>query len=101
MKEKGLVEYIEDVTTPGYYLVKDSLIKKDTTQKQTDIVKEDAVRCCQMLDKLATEEEEGWLNKKIFPTVLKWAVMSPFSFVIKQCNKNNFLPWLMLYGWTI
>jgi hypothetical protein len=80
MKEKGFVEYIEDVTTAGYYLVKDELIKKDVTQKSDDITKDDAEKCCLLLDKLA---EEGWINKNIFPTVLKWAIISPFSFVIK------------------
>jgi hypothetical protein len=95
MKEnKGLVENIEDVTTPGYYLVKDNIIKKDITQRK-NISKEDAEKCCLLLDKLA---EEGWVNKNIFPTVLKWAILAPFSFVIKQLDKNNFLPWLILYG---
>ena len=95
MKEKkGFVEYIEDVTTSGYYLVKDSIIKKDITQRK-NIAKEDAEKCCMLLDKLA---EEGWVNKNIFPTILKWSIISPFSFVIKQLDKNNFLPWLMLYG---
>src|SRR4051794_21802744 len=59
------------------------------------ISKEDAEKCCLLLDKLA---EEGWVNKNIFPTVLKWAIISPYSFIIKQLDKNNFLPWLMLYG---
>ena len=95
MKEnKGLVEYIEDVTTSGYYLVKDNIIKKDITQRK-NFSKEDVKKCCLLLDKLA---EEGWINKNIFSTVIKWAIISPFSFVIKQLDKNNFLPWLMLYG---
>ena len=95
MKEnKGLVEYIEDVTTSGYYLVKDSIVKKDITQRK-NVSKEDAEKCCLLLDKLA---EEGWVNKNIFPTVLKWAILATFNFVIKQLDKNNFIPWLMLYG---
>ena len=95
MKEKKrFVEYIEDVTTSGYYLVKDSIIKKDITQLKS-FSKDDAEKCCLLLDKLA---EEGWVNKNIFPTVLKWSITSPFSFIIKQLDKNNFLPWLMLYG---
>ena len=96
MKEKkGFVEYVEDVTTSGYYLVKDRIIKKDTTQKLDQVSKEDAEKCCLLLDKLA---QEGWINKNIFPTVLKWSIISPFSFVLKQLDNNNFLPWLMLYG---
>jgi hypothetical protein len=94
MKEKGFVDYVEDVTTTGYYLVKDAVIKKDTSQLE-NISKVDAEKCCQLLDNLA---ENGWKNKNIFPTVLKWAIISPFSFVIKQLDKNNFFPWLILYG---
>jgi hypothetical protein len=95
MKENGIATFIDDVTTPGYYLVKNKIINKDTTQKTKEISKEDAEACCHLLDKLA---EEGWFNKKIFPTVLKWSIISPFSFIIKQLDKNNFLPWLILYG---
>src|SRR6476620_6443158 len=94
MKEnKGFVEYIEDLTTSGYYIVKDSIIKKDITQRK-NISKEDAEKCCMLLDKLA---EEGRVNKNIFPTILKWSIISPFSFVIKQLDKNNFLHCLILY----
>jgi len=97
MKEKGYVKYVNDVTTAGYYLLEDNLIKKDITQKSSEISKEEAELCCQFLDKLASEDG-GWKNKNIFPTVLKWGIIAPFSFSIKQVNKNGFLPWLMLYG---
>lgn len=95
MKEKGLTEYVDDVTTGGYYIINKKIISKETSQKQTPIIKEDVQECCKVLDQLAAE---GWINKKIFPTVLKWGLLAPFSFAIKQINKDGFLPWLFLYG---
>jgi hypothetical protein len=38
-------------------------------------------------------------RKDIFPTVLKWTVIAPFNFVMKQKNKT-WIPWLFLYGWS-
>lgn len=95
LKERGLVETIDDVTTPGYYLIHNTIQRKDVTQI-TDIKKEDAIRCCEYLDHLA---EYGWKNKNIFPTVLKWGLVAPFSFIIKySSNSENWMPWLQLYG---
>ena len=91
--EHDLVEYKSDVTTPGYYLINNNLIIKDVTQ-YSQINKDDARKCCDYLNYLA---QSGWKNKNIFPTVLKWAILSPFSFAIKY-NSDNWLPWLQLYG---
>lgn len=88
-----LIEYKEDVTTPGYYCIENKIISKDVTQS-VDIKKEDADKCCEYLNELA---ETGWKNKKIFPSVLKWGIVSPFSFIIKQ-SSDNYMHWLQLYG---
>ena len=58
--------------------------------------KEDVTNCCKYLNKLA---DHGWKDKNIFPTVLKWGLLSPFSFIIKyNSNSENWMPWLQLYG---
>jgi hypothetical protein len=61
-----------------------------TSELDTEKVKQ----CTILLDYLANN---GCKNKKIFPTVLKWAIISPFSFSIKF-NSNEWIPWLQLYG---
>ncbi|MDN5867946.1 MAG: hypothetical protein L0H55_11180, partial [Candidatus Nitrosocosmicus sp.] len=92
-KERNLIELKKDVTTQGYYLLKEGIIKKDITQSD-NIDKTDVKRCCEYLNRLV---ESGWKNKNIFPTVIKWGILSPFSFSIKF-NSDEWFPWLQLYG---
>jgi hypothetical protein len=95
IKDKGLVEIINDVTTSGYYLINNYIVGKNVTQN-VDVRKEDIINCCNYLNKLA---DYGWKDKDIFPTVLKWGLISPFSFIIKyNSNSENWMPWLQLYG---
>jgi hypothetical protein len=96
MKERGegLVEYITDVTTTGYYFIDGKLVMKNVSQSFEEISKENAVECCNLLNILAS----GWKNKDIFPTVIKWGLMSPFTFIIKS-NIEEYVPWLQLFGW--
>ena len=95
LKDKGLVEIIDDVTTSGYYLINNRIVRKNVTQN-IDVKKEDATHCCNYLNELA---ESGWKDKRIFPTVLKWGLLSPFSFIIKYNSMSkNWMPWLQLYG---
>jgi len=96
MKERDnkLVEYITDVTTSGYYLIDGKIVTKNISQSNNEISKEDAAECCHLLNVLAS----GWKNKDIFPTVLKWGLISPFIFIIKS-NTEEMVPWLQMYGW--
>ncbi|MGD9534538.1 MAG: hypothetical protein AB7V56_12315 [Candidatus Nitrosocosmicus sp.] len=96
MRERGegLVEYIADVTTSGYYFIDGKLVMKNVSQSIEEISKDNALECCNLLDKLSS----GWKNKDIFPTVIKWGLMSPFIFIIKS-NTEELVPWLQLFGW--
>ncbi len=94
-KERKLVETHDDIITPGYYFLGGNLKMVKPTQKldsQPD--KNKVIRCIDFLDYLATK---GWKNKNIFPTVLKWGLIAPFSFSIKFAS-DSWLPWLQLYG---
>ena len=33
----------------------------------------------------------------IFPTILKWSMLSPFNYVLKQSNRE-WMPWIYTYG---
>ncbi len=104
MREQGLVESIENISWPGFYLVNNNLVKQQPTCRR-DYGREEAKECCELLNKLA---QNGWKNKNIFPTVLKWAILSPYAFIIKtnkdiskyECLRDRcrFLPWLLLHG---
>jgi hypothetical protein len=94
-KEKGMVEYSDDMTTGGYYLLKGKLNTVNSTQMMgPELNKEQVSQCIHYLNHLASN---GWKNKNIFPTVLKWGIVSPFAFSIKF-NSDGYFPWLQLYG---
>ena len=38
-------------------------------------------------------------NKDILPTVLKWSIIAPFDYVLKQIHKQ-WMKWLYPYGWA-
>ena len=81
------------MTTIGYYFWDKEVVRKKVKQSE-ELNVNDAINCCDYLDYLASN---GWQNKNIFPTVVKWGIIAPFSFIIKH-NSDNWLPWLQLYG---
>lgn len=91
-KENGMVEHVNDVTTLGYYFIDEKLITKGISQN-TGVKKEEVIECCELLDSLAA----GWKNKDVFPTVLKWGLLAPFSFIIKS-NSDKWMPYLQMFG---
>ena len=94
-KEKGMVEYSDDITTGGYYLLKGNLNTVNSTQRMgAELNKNEVLQCIHFLNQLASN---GWKNKNIFPTVLKWGIVSPFGFSIKF-NSDGYFRWLQLYG---
>lgn len=92
-KENGMIEYVSDVTTLGYYLIEGGLVTKGVSQNIEEIKKAEAIECCELLDSLV----EGWNNKDVFPTVLKWGLLAPFSFIIKS-NSDKWMPYLQMFG---
>jgi hypothetical protein len=94
MNEKeGLVEHTRDVTNSGYYLIDGNLVMKEITQSTEPVTKDDVIECCNLLNSLSS----CWKNKDILPTVLKWGLLAPFSFIIKS-NSDKYMPWLQLFG---
>jgi Bifunctional DNA primase/polymerase, N-terminal len=83
----------DNVTTPGYYLVDGKLGAYEVTQSISSWSEQSqVVLCTNILDELA----KRYKNKDIFPTVIKWAIVAPFSYVLKGIDNNNWIPWL--YG---
>ena len=92
-KENNEIENVDGITTDGFYLLGDKIKSINITQNTT-IDNLTVKKCIEFLDHL---RNNCWKNKKIFPTVLKWALVSPFGFSIKF-NGDEFFPWLQLYG---
>lgn len=84
----------ETVITDGYYLLNNNIKTVGSLQNiSNDFDKDTVEQCIGFLDYLATG---GWKNQNIFPTILKWGIISPFSFRIKS-NSDGWLPWIQLY----
>ena len=94
-EELGLAEVKESVTQPGYYYIKNKFETHEITQvidKEPD--PDEVIKCTEFLDELATK----WINKDIFPTVIKWTTLAPFNYIFKAIDK-----WLKNthgYGWS-
>jgi hypothetical protein len=94
-KEKNLVEVLDGITTEGYYLLDGKIKVVGSVQSITsDLDVEKGKKCAEFLDHLANN---GWKNKNIFPTVLKWGIIAPFIFSVKY-DSDKWIPWLLLYG---
>ncbi len=94
-KESKREEYVDGLTTNGYYLLNGKIKVIGATQNISAELDAKKVKAC--IDFLNFLADKGWRNKNIFPTVLKWGLIAPFSFSIKF-NSDEFFPWLQLYG---
>jgi hypothetical protein len=85
----------DNITTPGYYFMDGKLVTHEITQRIDKYPEQNEVlQCTNLLDELS----QKYKNKDIFPTVVKWAVVAPFSFILK--GNDNWMPWLQPYGIT-
>jgi hypothetical protein len=85
----------ENITTPGYYFIDGKLVSYEITQHINKYPEQNEIlQCVNLLDELS----QKYKNKDIFPTVIKWTVCAPFSFILK--GNDNWMPWLQPYGIT-
>jgi hypothetical protein len=84
-----------ELETPGFYLENAKITSYKTEQKE--VSHKDIMECARILDDLSAR----FKRKDVFATVIKWAIISPFSYVLKQIeHEDRWLQWLYLYGWT-
>jgi Bifunctional DNA primase/polymerase, N-terminal len=94
-EELGLAEVKESVTKAGYYYIKGKFESYEITQTiDKDPDPEQVLACTNFLDELSTK----WQNKDIFPTVIKWTTLAPFSYIFKAIDK--WLKNIHGYGWS-
>ncbi len=84
-----------ELETPGFYLENDKIVSYKTDQKEA--TKQDMAECVDLLSDLSN----SYKRKEIFATVVKWTIIAPFSYVLKQIQHDDrWLQWLYFYGWT-
>ncbi|MEM2863354.1 MAG: hypothetical protein QXW20_07590 [Ignisphaera sp.] len=89
-KEKAEIK--NEIESPGFYLVDNRIIGVKTPDTNIDIQR--LREALKLLDELA----ETWFKhiQDKFATVVKWGVIAPFGYILKQ--KGKWIPWLYLYG---
>jgi hypothetical protein len=89
-----------NIDTPGFYFI-DGEIKQynDSNNNNNNHLKkptlEQIKKCCELLDIL----QARFKNKDVFPTLIKWSIVAPFNYILKQVHKK-WIPWLYPYGWS-
>ena len=92
MESMGNITVSKNIQKKGFWLIDDKLESYDVNiRKPTD---GEVRECITLLEELYGK----FKVKKMFPTVIKWGIVSPFSFVMK--SYSNWLPWMHFYGFT-
>jgi len=89
------MEVRSELETPGFYLIDGKI--KVYVYTPRDYTEQDLVACTRLLEDLV-----GRYNRQeIFATLIKWGMIAPFSYVLKQMkDKTLCLPWKYDYGET-
>jgi hypothetical protein len=66
-----------ELETPGFYFENGEIVCYNTVQKEA--THEGITQCADVLNELCN----SYKRKEIFATVIKWAVIAPFSFALK------------------
>ena len=110
-EDLGIAIINDRVTIPGYYMIEGVFIANETNQLplslpllattdsssssrqylESDIKK--IKSCIEVLEELHTKWRIG-----VFSTVIKWAIIAPFNYVLKQ--NNQWIPFMYLFGWS-
>ena len=100
-ERNGKVIVKNDIDTPGFYFI-DGNIKQyngsndnNNNNNHPKPTLGQIKKCCELLDILQTK----FKNKYVFPTLLKWSIVAPFNYILKQVHKK-WIPWLYPYGWS-
>jgi hypothetical protein len=102
--ESELADVNDGITEPGYYWINNQItgysinqnLNFDPRNNQDDW--KAVLECIDALQGLQKRSKK----KVAFPTVLKWGILAPFSFITKTqtAGVEDWLPWLYLYDST-
>jgi hypothetical protein len=100
-EDNEIAEINNKIPYPGYYYIDGKIIGCDITQRldfdpyNNQEHKKEALECIEVLEGLQSRNKK----KTAFPTLLKWGLVAPFSFIIKTESKvaENALPGVQLY----
>lgn len=91
---RGRAEIKEEIESPGFYFLDGKIIA--VRWEPDEVKKEELKQALELLNELA----DNWFKHAVdrFATVIKWGIIAPFDYALKQ--KGKWIPWLYLYGST-
>ncbi len=92
MESSGSVTVSKNIQKKGFWLIDGKLESYDVEIKKP--TQEQINECITVLEELYKK----FKVKNVFPTIIKWGVVSPFSFVMK--THGNWLNWIHAHGFT-
>jgi hypothetical protein len=91
---EGKMTIKRELETPGFYLVDGKIVGFQAEHNEPD--KQQIIKCADILNRLLSL----YKRQDIIATFIKWGIVSPFSFVIKQLEEEHWMQWPYAYGWT-
>jgi hypothetical protein len=100
-EDNEIAEINNKIPYPGYYYIDGKIVGCDITQRldfypyNNQGHKKEALECIEVLEGLQSRNKK----KTALPTLLKWGLLTPFSFIIKTESNGieNALPGVHLY----
>ena len=89
-EDNEIAEINSKIPYPGYYCIDGKIVGYDITQRldfdpyNNPSHKKEALECIEVLEGLQSRNKK----KTAFPTLLKWGLLAPFSFIIKTESKG-------------
>jgi hypothetical protein len=99
-ERNGISIVKNDMETSGFYLI-DGKIKQYNSSNNNNNnnhpkpTLDQIQKCCDLLEILQAK----FKNKDVLPTLIKWSLVAPYDYVLKQVHKK-WIPWLYPYGWS-
>jgi hypothetical protein len=90
-EDNEIAEINNKIPYPGYYFLDGKIVGCDTTQRldfdpcNNHEHRKEALECIDVLEGLQSRNKK----KTAFPTLLKWGLVTPFSFIIKTESKGT------------
>ena len=85
-----------DVDTPGFYFIEGMIRQYNSINtNHPKPIFDQTKTCCELLDILQLK----FKNKDVLPTIVKWSIVAPFNYILKQVHKK-WMKWLYPYGWS-
>ena len=103
-EQLDLAEIGDGITQPGFYKIDGKIRgyginqRLDLDPRNNEQDKMAVLECINFLEGLQTRSKK----KVALPTVLKWSILAPFSFITKTQSRgvDQWLPWLYLFDTT-